>query len=254
MTSILFPSYCLKFLFESMKLVLPDNLYFTLDDVHSPLMNDWTRFIEKWFNESQIEFTDYECDIMKQELLGFNNFNELTEGFDRVFNNDLNGLEISDSYMRVRSVNVIRVLLHSSYPLNTRSNRNTRKNKTRKSVKPMSVQRRNRLDPYRYNLMDDSNMVRSEIPLSRIQKEGRESFEDVIVTDENIKVVAQLPINNRKEDIQVIAYSDNSVSIFYLNSEGKRSSRTLALPYDIDIETAKSTYRNGILEIIFNRK
>ncbi len=99
-----------------------------------------------------------------------------------------------------------------------------------------------------------SNIAGSEIPLSRVQKEGRESFEDVIVTDENIKVVTQLPINNRRENIQVIAYSDNSVSISYLNSEGKRSSRTLVLPYSIDIETAKSTYRNGILEITFNRK
>jgi HSP20 family molecular chaperone IbpA len=220
-------------------------------------MNNWTTFIEKWFNESQIAFSDYEFDVMKQELLlGFNDFNELTEDFDRVFNDDLNELEFSESYMRVKSENVMKelILLHSSYPLNTRSNRNTRKNKTRRSVKPAPVQRRNRLNSYRYTLTDDSNIAGSEIPLSRVQKEGRESFEDVIVTDENIKVVTQLPINNRRENIQVIAYSDNSVSISYLNSEGKRSSRTLALPYSINIETAKSTYRNGILEITFNRK
>jgi HSP20 family protein len=87
-----------------------------------------------------------------------------------------------------------------------------------------------------------------------VEKDGRESFEDVIVTDEKIKVVLQLPINNKRENIQVLAYSDNSVSISYLNSEGKRRSRTSALPYSIDIETVKSTYRNGILEITFNRK
>jgi HSP20 family molecular chaperone IbpA len=217
-------------------------------------MNDWTRFIEKWFNESQIAFVDYEFDVMKQELLL--GFNELTEDFDRVFNDDPNELEFSESYMRVRSKNVRKelILLHSSYPLNTRSNKNRRKNKTRKSVKPASVQRRSCLNSYRYTLTDDSNIAGSEIALSRAEKEGRESFEDVIVTDENIKVVTQLPINNRRENIQVFAYSDNSVSISYLNSEGKRSSRTLALPYSIDIETAKSTYRNGILDITFNRK
>jgi HSP20 family molecular chaperone IbpA len=211
-------------------------------------MNDWTRFIEKWFNESQIAFVDYEFDVMKQELLL--GFNELTEDFDRVFNDDPNELEFPESYMRVRSKNVIKelILVHSSYPLDLRSSKNTRKNKTRKSVKPAPVQRRNRLNSYRYNLTDDSNIAGSEIPLSR------ESFEDVIVADENIKVVTQLPINNRRENIQVFAYSDNSVSISYLNSEGKRSSRTLPLPYSIDIETAKSTYRNGILEITFNRK
>jgi HSP20 family molecular chaperone IbpA len=212
-------------------------------------MNDWTRFIEKWFNESQIAFVDYEFD--RQELLL--GFNELTEDFDRVLNDDPNELEFLESYMRVRSKNVIKelILVHSSYPLDLRSNKNTRKNKTRKSVKPAPVQRRN---SYRYNLTDDSNIAGSEIPLSRAEKEGREYFEDVIVTDENIKAVTQLPINNRRENIQVFAYSDNSVSISYLNSEGKRSSRTLALPYSIDIETAKSTYRNGILEITFNRK
>lgn len=215
-------------------------------------MNDWTRFIEKWFNESQIAFVDYEFD--RQELLL--GFNELTEDFDRVFNDDPNELEFSESYMRVRSKNVIKelILVHSSYPLDLRLNKNTRKNKTRKSVKPAPVQRRNRLNSYRYNLTDDSNIAGSEIPLSRAEEEGREYFEDVIVTDENIKAVTQLPINNRRENIQVIAYSDNSISISYLNSEGKRSSRTLALPYSIDIETAKSTYRNGILEITFNRK
>lgn len=45
-------------------------------------MNTWTRFIEKWFNESQIAFTDY-FNIMKQELsVGFD---ELTEDFDTEF-------------------------------------------------------------------------------------------------------------------------------------------------------------------------
>jgi HSP20 family molecular chaperone IbpA len=202
--------------------------------MYSPtLMNDWTRFIEKWFNESQIPFADYGFDIMKQELLI--GFDELTEDFDRAFNDDPNELEFSESCMRVRGENVRKelILLHSSYHSNPRPNKNTRKNKTRKSAKPAPVQRRN---------------------LFRVEKEGRESFEDVIVSDEIIKVVLQLPINNKRENIQVIAYSDNSITISYLSSEGKRSSRTSALPYGIDIETARSTYRNGILEITFERK
>jgi HSP20 family protein len=194
-------------------------------------MNDWTKFIEKWFNESQIAFSDYEFDIMKQELLL--GFDELTEDFDRVFNDDLNEMELSESYIRMGRENVRKelVLLHVSYPLNVRPKK--KKNKTRKSVKPAPVQRGT---------------------LSRVQKERRESFEDIIVSDENIKVVLQLPINNKRENIQVTAYSDNSITISYLNSEGKRSRRTSALPYGIDIETARSTYRNGILEIAFKRK
>jgi HSP20 family molecular chaperone IbpA len=196
-------------------------------------MNDWTKLIEKWFNESQIPFADYEFDIIKQELLI--EFDELTEDFDRVFNDDPNELEFSESCTRVRGENVRKelILLHNSYPSNLRPNKNTRKNKSRKSAKPAPVQRPN---------------------LFRVEKEWKESFEDVIVSNENIKVVLQLPINNKRENIQVIAYIDNSVTISYLSSEGKRSSRTSALPYGIDIETARSTYRNGILEITFNRK
>jgi HSP20 family molecular chaperone IbpA len=201
-------------------------MYFTT------LMNDWTRFIEKWFNKSQTPFEDYEFNITKQELLI--GFDELTEDFDRVFNDGPNELEFSESYMRVGGENVRKelTLLHSSYPSNPRPNKNTRK-KSRKSVKPAPVQRRE---------------------LFRVEKEGRESFEDVIVSDEIIKVVLQLPINNKRENIQVIAYSDNSITISYLSSEGKRSSCTSALPNGIDIETARSTYRNGILEITFDRK
>jgi HSP20 family molecular chaperone IbpA len=195
-------------------------------------MNDWTRFIEKWFNESYTPFADYGFDIMKQELLI--GFDELAEDFDRVFNDDLNELEF-ESCIRVRGENASKelILLHSSCLSNPRPNKNTRKNKTRKSGKSTPVQRR---------------------VLARVEKEGRESFEDVIVSDENIKVVLQLPINNKRENIQAIAYNDNSITVSYLGPEGERSSRTSALPYGIDIETARSTYRNGILEITFDRK
>ena len=195
-------------------------------------MNDWTRFIETWFNESYIPFAGYEFDIMKHELLI--GFDELDEDFDRVFNDDLNELEF-ESCIRVRGESASKelILLHSSYPSNPRPNKNTRKNKTRKSGKPTPVQRRGP---------------------ARVEKEGRESFEDVIVSDENIKVVLQLPINNKRENIQAIAYSDNSITVSYLSPEGERNSRTSALPYGIDIQTARSTYRNGILEITFDRK
>jgi HSP20 family molecular chaperone IbpA len=203
--------------------------------MYSPtLMNNWTRFIEKWFSESQIAFTDYGFNTMKQELsVGFD---ELTEDFDRVLNDEL---EFSEPYVRIRSENITEViLLHRSYALNP-SNKNTR-NKTRKRVRPVSVRRHNHLN--------------SKIPSSTAEREGRELFEDLIVTDENIKVVLQLPSNNQRGNIQIIAYNDNSVSISFLSSKGKRSSRTLALPSGIDLETARSTYRNRILEITFNRK
>jgi HSP20 family protein len=127
--------------------------------------------------------------------------------------------------------------LYGSYPLNRRHDKNTRVRKIRRNVKP------------------DGSVTGSNVPLSQIENEGRiKSLDDVIVTDENIKVVSQLPLNNRRENIKVIAHSDNSVTISHLSSEGKRCRRTSVLPYNIDIDAARSTYRNGILEITFNRK
>jgi HSP20 family molecular chaperone IbpA len=149
---------------------------------------------------------------------------------------------------------VVDVLLYPSYDLTLRPNKNARVGKNKRNVRPASVQRRNNFNSHYYNLTDDGNITGFKVPISRIKREGRESFEDVIVSDENIKVVLQLPVNNRRDNIKVVAYSDNSVSISYLNSKGKRSNRTSALPFGIDIETARSTYRNGILEITFNRK
>jgi HSP20 family molecular chaperone IbpA len=65
-------------------------------------------------------------------------------------------------------------------------------------------------------------------------------------------VVLQLPINNKKKNIKVVANDDYSITISYLNKEGKRRTRTLDIPYSIDSETAKAVYKNGILEVTFD--
>jgi HSP20 family molecular chaperone IbpA len=51
----------------------------------------------------------------------------------------------------------------------------------------------------------------------------------------------------------VVAKDDYSVRIS-MNKEGKRRSRTLNISDDIDFETAKATYKYGILEIKFDRQ
>jgi len=67
--------------------------------------------------------------------------------------------------------------------------------------------------------------------------------EDVLVSGRDIKIVSQLPINNRKEDIKVVANDDYSITISHLNSKGKRFTRTSDIPYNIDFKTAKATYK-----------
>ena len=63
----------------------------------------------------------------------------------------------------------------------------------------------------------------------------------------------QLPINNKKKNVKVVANDDYSITVSHLNYEGRRSSRTLEIPYDVNLETAKATYKNGILEVIIHR-
>jgi HSP20 family molecular chaperone IbpA len=217
-------------------------------------MNDWDIYIEEWISRSSVAFAEYEFDLIKEEP--FIGFDKITEDFDRIFNDELNDLEFSGSNMGVSSDNVndgVDIVMYDSYLSNIKLNKNTPKRKTKRNAKPASVKRRKHLNSYSYNLTDGDNITGSTVPLPIIENEEREYLEDIIVTDKSIKVVSQMPINNRKEDIKVVAYSNNSITISYLGSEGNNCRSTLVIPYNIDIETAKSTYRNGILEITFNR-
>jgi HSP20 family molecular chaperone IbpA len=166
-----------------------------------------------------------------------------------LLSNDMKEFEFgfSESYFGVGSKIVreeVDVILYDSYPVNLSSNKETRVRKIRRNVKPVSVQ----------GHVDNTTGSSLTGRLSGIEKLDRDSSEDVIITDKNIKVVSQLPINNKKENIKVVAHDDNSMTISHLNSEGKRCTRTSVIPYDIDFETSKATYKNGILEITFNRK
>jgi HSP20 family protein len=55
-----------------------------------------------------------------------------------------------------------------------------------------------------------------------------------------------------KENIRVNAY-DNSVEVTTIDPERKYH-EVVEIPPETDIKTAKSTYKNGILEITFDKK
>jgi HSP20 family protein len=80
----------------------------------------------------------------------------------------------------------------------------------------------------------------------------REPMADVVTSDKVVKVVVEMPGIDKK-DIKVNAY-DNSVEIFTADTSQKKYRRIVELPPDTDLETAKSTYRNGLLEVVFNKK
>jgi HSP20 family molecular chaperone IbpA len=217
-------------------------------------MNDWDIYVEEWVSRSSMAFAEYEFDLIKEEP--FTGFDKITEDFDRIFNDELNDLEFSGSSIGAGSdyeKDEVKIIMYASYPSTINLNKNTQKRKTKRNAKSASVKRHKHLNPYSYNLTDGDNITGPTVPLPIIKNEEREYLEDVIVTDKSIKVVSQMPINTRKEDIKVVAYSNNSVTISYLGSEGNNCRSTLVIPYNIEIETARSTYRNGILEITFNR-
>jgi HSP20 family molecular chaperone IbpA len=190
----------------------------------------WNRQLERWMDI----FSDDEPDLMALEIV--REFDNLTKKFYGIFDDDLNEWEeSSETHVGVRSEVVreeVDIILDSSYSV-SRPNKNANVSKFKRKVETAPV--------------SDKTVE------SRFEKVEQDSSEDVIVSDKNIKIVSQLPINNKKENVKVVANDDCSITISHLNSEGKRCTRTLDIPYNIDSETAKATYKNGILEVTFNR-
>lgn len=191
----------------------------------------WNRQIEGWMNI----FSDDEPDPIGLNLV--REFDQLFKKFYTVFDDDLNEIE-SESHLGFRSetfreeANIPTVDSYSG----PRPTREPISKKITKKVESVPV------------FAKDLDLK------TGIEKVGNDTAEDVIVTDKNVKLVSQLPINNKKENIKVVLHDDNSIKISYLNYEEKLCTHSSIIPYGIDFETVRSTYKNGILEIIFNRK
>jgi HSP20 family protein len=79
----------------------------------------------------------------------------------------------------------------------------------------------------------------------------REPLIDISSTDKEVKIVAEMP-GIKKENIKINAYLD---SLEILSNDPERKyHKVIDLPTEANIETVKSTYNNGILEVIFNKK
>lgn len=174
-------------------------------------------------------FLDDEPDLMGLELV--REFNNLTRYFYTNFDENINEwIESSEIYVGIRSEVVTEETIIEIPDPSVRSARLKR---------PMAESIPSTADE---TLSSKNGGVKSD------------SSEDVILSDKNIKIVFQLPINNKKENIKAVAKDDYSVKISYMNNEGKRRSRTVGIPYDIDFDSAKATYKNGILEVKFDRR
>ena len=190
-------------------------------------VNYWNRQIERWMDI----FSDDERDPMGLELV--REFDYLTKKFYSIFDDDWDESRAdSQLQMRIRSEffrEEVVVVKHDFY-----SDFRPKQRKVRRKVKPKPIPAKGHID--------------------KILGSGKDTSEDVVVSDKKIKVVLQLPINNKKDNVKVVANDDYSVTISHLNYEGKRCTRTLDIPYDIEFEAAKATYKNGILEVTFDRQ
>ena len=79
----------------------------------------------------------------------------------------------------------------------------------------------------------------------------REPLADVTTTDKEVKVVVEMP-GISKQNIKINAY-DNSVEVT-TDDPQRKYHRVIDLPPEADIQTARSKYNNGILEVTFNKK
>jgi HSP20 family protein len=80
----------------------------------------------------------------------------------------------------------------------------------------------------------------------------REPLSDITSTDKEVKVVLEMP-GIKKEDIKINAY-DEKVEIKTTDTSERKYHKVVGLPKSANIETARSTYNNGILEVTFDKK
>jgi HSP20 family protein len=79
----------------------------------------------------------------------------------------------------------------------------------------------------------------------------REPLADVSVTDKEVKVILEMP-GVKKDNIKINA-REGEVQVS-TNDAQRKYHRSVELPEETDVDTAKSTYNNGVLEITFNKK
>ncbi len=79
----------------------------------------------------------------------------------------------------------------------------------------------------------------------------REPLSDVSITDKEVKVVIEMP-GVPKHKIKLNAYQDK-VEITSQDPE-RNYHEIVEIPPQTNIETIRSSYNNGILEIVFKKK
>jgi HSP20 family protein len=82
-------------------------------------------------------------------------------------------------------------------------------------------------------------------------KEEREPLVDAMVQSDTVKVVAELP-GVEKSDIALECDGRNLV--LKVDTDKRRYYKSLELPVEVDPDTSKASYKNGVLELVLTRR
>jgi HSP20 family protein len=79
----------------------------------------------------------------------------------------------------------------------------------------------------------------------------REPLVDVVEGEKEVRVIAELP-GAKKHDIEITAQGKGLV--ISAETPARKYRKELELPYSVELEGAKSTFNNGILEVTFPKR
>jgi HSP20 family protein len=82
-------------------------------------------------------------------------------------------------------------------------------------------------------------------------KDEREPLVDTIVSEDTVKIVAELP-GVEKSDIALEC--DGRSLTLKVDTEKRRYYKRLDLPAEVDPDTSKANYKNGVLELVLTRR
>jgi HSP20 family protein len=80
---------------------------------------------------------------------------------------------------------------------------------------------------------------------------GREPLVDVIETESEVKVIAELP-GVEKSDVD-LETTEKRLAI-KVDTERRKYYKDVDLPTHVDVESAKANYNNGVLEVVLTKK
>ncbi len=82
--------------------------------------------------------------------------------------------------------------------------------------------------------------------------EETEPLTDVYEEDDKVRIIVELP-GVDKDKIKIRAIDDRHIVVEASNHD-RRYRKEIELPTEVDVDSAKATFRNGVLEIVIKKK